>query len=411
MEDTTSSAGAPATAQPSYVQSLLDPAVDGVSLDNSNEQVSREAGREETAAPPVQETTPDAEAAAPEGQPSGAAPSLDDLIRQFAQETGLNPDDPNERRTLKRLADKEMFIRKLQLDNDLLKAGAKPEPAAPPQADHLTEFEREVATRDAAPRAPAGPPTGPAAATPSAPPSVPEPIRYNDIGDEWKDDEDALTALNEAWREKDLKKVNAVEVARLKRTFDREIAPHLLGYIDQMFSRRIGSEPSLAEARRGVAERRLTENREFAVKELEKAGVADVRKLFEREEGPPIVVDGQEFERTRLNQILVENPEVMDIVKRHPDPATAERMTLIARLRHAARLMSKANGGGLPAEAAQRLVDAGRGIAESQTADRTRQSINAGPGATGAGRESPRKGSYVSELNSLPGEIPLSSLL
>lgn len=382
--------------QPSYVQSLLDPAVE---LGGSGSFASEEREAEPTA---------DNGAEAPEEEQVVAAKSetvdnqaaLADLIQMFANETGLNPEDPGQRKTLKRLADKELFIRKLQADNEVLKGtAAHPTTDGP---DLMTTFEKEQLAAEAEPNGQPGSGQQEAAPAPAA-----AEYRYNDVGDEWKSPDESLTALNEAWRDGDLQKVQDVEVARLRRNFDQAIAPQLLAFIDKMLSDKFGDV--VPEVRRNVAERRLSDSREFAVDQLREAGASDIDQLFVEEDGPPIKFDGAEFPNTPLNRILAQHPEIMTVQGRGKDRDAIEKSTFMARYRLAYRIFRQ-QAGAVPADAAKRLVEAGAELKAHNANDRARQTINSGSGATGLGEKS-SKGGYVNELNNLPGEISFSSLL
>ena len=118
---------------------------------------------------------------------------------------------------------------------------------------------------------------------------------------------------------------------------------------------------------------------------------------------------GQEFPNTPLNRLLVKHPEIMQITATHTDPKKAERSSFIARYKLAYQ-MFKQSKGGVAADTAKALVEAGRTAKDREAADRTRQGINAGSGTSGLGGDKSPK-SYVAQLNSLPGEVPLSSLL
>jgi hypothetical protein len=408
------------SGQSSYVQSLIGPAGDF----GGDESTAQTTPTQPTATDTETASVPDATATQADGQaetagaPDDAAAKLADvekLIEQFAKETGLNPKDPNQRKTLKRLADKELFIQKLQADHAAQKQASQPGAQTGPEL--LTAFEKELAAESGQkegeqPQPAATDPTkqaGTQATTAAAPQG------YGDVGDAWKTPEDSLSALNEAWAANDLKKVHEVEMARFRRNFDSGIAPQLLNYVNQLLDKRFQGfvEKDLGdivpEVRRGVTERRAAESREFAIGELRKAGAEDIEKLFEAEDGPPITYEGEQFPNTPLNRILAKHPELMRIQETHADPAKAERRTFISRYKLAYQIY-KQGAAGVPAATAKQLVDAGREAKERETADRTRQGINAGPGATGRG-DKPRSESYVAGLNNLPGEVPFSSLL
>ena len=404
-QDTTTATSADSSSGGSYVQSILGSA-GGLGSDESSSDVQ-----------PSQQPEAQEPGTAP-GQPdtSGAADkqaAFDELMEQYARETGKDSSDPNQRKDLKRLVDKELYIRELKASLD---AAAQAKAAAQEAGPELqTAFEKELAAE--ATEAAKGPPEAaqeqPAQATGEKKP--PEPLRYRDVGDEWKTPEDSLTALNDAWAENDLKQVHQIEMARLRRNFDSDIAPKLFPYIERMIEQRLNGfvERDLGdvvpEVRRSVQDRRISESREFAIDELRKAGAGDIEKLFEQEDGPPIEYDGQQFPNTPLNRILAKHPEIMRIVENHPDSSKAERRTFISRYKLAYQIF-KNGAGGVSAQTAKKLVDAGRESKERETSDVARQTINAGSGASGRG-EKPSNRSYIQELNNLPGEVPFASLL
>jgi hypothetical protein len=413
MEEQNSTATTAPEPSTSYVQSLIGPAGDL----GSPEPVETAAQPQPTAAvetgtTPARETT---KLATEVAKPGTTLPDVDALIEQFATETGLDASDPNQRKTLKRLADKEIFIRKLQQDNESLKTSTANDKSAP---EFVTEFEKELLSEHTSDTA-APPATQekvvPIDAGKTPAPAAAEPPKYGDIGDAWKTPEDSLTALNEAWTKNDLKAVHQIEVARQLRTFDTQIAPALLAHIGRMFEARLQgfAEKDLGdvvpEFRRNAAEKRVSESREFAIDQLRKAGANDIDELFAVEDGPPIKFNGQEFPNTPLNRLLVKHPEIMQITATHTDLQKAERSTFIARYRLAHQIYKQSKGG-VAADTAKALVEAGRTAKNRETADRTRQGINAGSGTSGLGGDKSSK-SYVGQLNSLPGEVPLSSLL
>jgi hypothetical protein len=165
----------------------------------------------------------------------------------------------------------------------------------------------------------------------------------------------------------------------------------------------------LPEIRRSVGDKRVAESRDFAISQLRKAGAEDIDELFAVEEGPPIQYGGHEFPNTPLNRILVKHPEIMQVMSQHPDATKAERASFIARYKLAYQMYRQSKGG-VAVDVAKKLVETGRAAKERETADRTRQSINSGVGTTVAGGEKPAR-SYMNQLNNLPGEVPLASLL
>lgn len=391
----------------SYVQSLLGTAGDLGASETADTGAPKETAAEKPAATEAVDAAATTEKKAPEA--GKQAPTVDELIQQFATETGLDPNDPNSRKTLKRLADKELFILKLQSDNESIKATA-----GQPAQELVTDFERELrAEATARPAEPGETKPAEVARTTEA-----QPFRYGDAGDNWKTPEDSLTALNEAWANNDLGKAHEIEVARLRRNFDSVIAPHLLKHIERMLETRMKGfvEKDLGdvvpEVRRTINDRRVEEARDFAVEQLRKAGADEIDNLFVTEQGPPIEFQGQQFPNTPLNRILAKHPEIMRVVESHLDPVKAERMTFVSRYKLAYQIHKQQGAtAGMAPQTAQALVKAGREAGERKPQDRARQGLNAGAGATGVGTDKTASKSYVSDLNNLPGEVPFSSLV
>ena len=411
-EETQSTPAAPTeSAQPSYVQSILGPAGD---FGSDAAPVADTTPQTATTTPGTDPERQDSTVTKP-GEPTAAttAPTLDDLIQQYAKETGLNPDDPNQRKTLKRLADKELFIQKLQAGQP---AAAQPTDTGTTGPELLTAFEQELAAETAAPEKPGEQPQAgkPAETAAPAKPAT-EAGRYGDIGDDWKAPEDSLKAINDAWADNDLKKVHEIEMARLRRNFDTGIAPQLLQFVQHMLDQRLQGFVKdnlgdvVPEVRRTINERRVAEDREFAIEELRKAGAGEIDKLFTAEDGPPITYEGQEFPNTPLNRILAKHPEIMRITETHSDPSKAQRKTYISRYKLAYQIY-KQGAAGVPVAIANKLVEAGRESKERESNDRARQTLNAGKGASGLGDKQPSK-SYVHDLNNLPGEVSFGSLI
>lgn len=398
----------------SYVQSLLEPAVEGTTV-RSDQVAQPGEGTEQATVEGAGETTPPK----PEGEqaeageqtkPPGLRPEVEALIQEYAKEHGVDPNDPDQRRHLKRLADKEFFIRSLQtkleeLKGQLQTGSEKGKPGAREEVEHLTAFERTLLAPEGTGEAGAQGEAGQPAATK---PGAASPKGIGDIGDSWTSPRDACKAEADAWAEGDFDKVHDVQTAVFFRRFlgigvpaiEKIIAAKL-----QEFGLR-----ELGDVRSAVRERKQAGNREFAIAELGKVAEfkAVIPMLFEATEGPPVAFDGKNFPNNPLNRILAEHPEIMDIRAEDADPDTAERLTYIKQYRAAARILKRQQGAIEPGKAKE-LVEAGAKMHQREQEDRARQGINAGPGATGLGGKSAQ--SYVEGLNKLPGEVSFSELL
>ncbi len=372
--DTPEVAPSTSTSEPSqsYVSELISPAVDSV----------------ETPPAPVQDTPPTAEPTAevppvadakPEG--SETAKDLEGLIQQFAKRTGLDPNDPNQRKTLKTMADQALYIQKLE---------AQGKPAA--ADDGLTEFERSLS----APKTEA--PVEPTPAQPTAQPQ--QATQSNDVTEiakDWRTPEDSIKDLDAAWRAGDMGKVHKIEEARQQIHFIRNQVPLIESYVKTQIQQAMaGLGDVIPSVRESLAKQREADARDFAVAELGKNGVDIKALLAEPADGQTIEFDGEKFPATPFNQIVAANRGILNVNVQHPDPETAARLTNIERYRLANNIYKaqRANAG-VSADTAKSLVDAGKQQAERATADKTRQAINAGNGAGGDSRPS----SYAKELS------------
>ncbi len=406
---------APTPEPSSYVRSLVEPT--GASGGSGSAGSGAGAGAEEPApgAPdqPPAETTPPKETVpdAPGAKPAAARPEVEALIQEFAKEYGVDANDPDQRRHLKRLADKELWIRSLQEKNeDLKRQLGKPAEGQPGDAgaEGLTEFERNLLAEEQGtekgdePGAPAGPP---AAALPARPGQT----AVGDIGDSWQSPVDAYRAVQEAWgnegREPDLAKLDAIDTALFFRRLTAIGLPAMKALtrteVKRMLQEELGDV--LPDVRTSVRQRRLETSRQTATSELSK--VAEFKdiipKLFEVQEGAPVVYDGREFPNSPLNQILVEHPEIMNIRMDHEDANTAETLTFLSQYRAVARIYKqRQQQASVDAGKARKLLDAGARLHEREQHDRARHGINAGAGATGLGTASSPE-SYVKRLNEL----------
>lgn len=322
------------------------------------------------------------------------------LVEKFAKEYGIKDlQDPNAlknidlARLMKRLADKERFILKLQAGT----ATKPPEPkwdeglSAPRQG---TERGTEQATD---PRLETEPATKPAAAA-----SEPD----TDIGSGWKTQEEAIVSLNEAYAEGDYKRVAEVENAMWKRQFTGMAAPiiqrmhgELQEAIEEIRSQIADVIPDL---RGTVVQKRFEADKSFVIDILRaKPDNTDLMEsLFTEQDGPPIEFNGREYENTPYNRILIDNPYLLKIREEDKDPRVATRKTLHTRMEAALQIYRKEREGTMGPEKAKELVEAGKQIAARNGQDRARQNLNAGSGSKQTGGK-PEK-DYAQQLQDLP---------
>jgi len=168
-----------------------------------------------------------------------------------------------------------------------------------------------------------------------------------------------------------------------------EILPLLSSIVQNQMGQQFQSQfgdvmPAINET---VALARSNRARDAAVSDLETGGFKGLRDLMKPGQGVIKFKDPDtghigEFPNTPLNAILARHPEILSIKRDHKDPETALRLTMTAIYRQAMRIHQ---GQSVKPENAQRLLKAGQAIEQKRQQDRTRQTLNAGPGATSRG--------------------------
>lgn len=357
-----------------------------------DDQGQTPAGAEEAA---VEQDAAAGEAEGEAGGDEGAAAEVagggvanDPYYKEFINRTGLDPNDPNQLKTLKTLVDQKKYIEQL-----------KAQAASAPATEGLTPFEQELMARAKAladAQAQAQQQNGQ-----RQPPPQSDQPGYQDIGSEWKSADDAYKAYSDAWAEAaergDYRKVNQIDQAIFRRRMD-SMLPLFQNLVQQYLGRfeqeRLGEYlPAMQE---GVRAQQLESAYSFAMKDLSKAkGYEDVTQLDAEDGGPPIVVDGEEYRPTAMNRILADNPWIMNIRVDHQDRDASDRLTYIARLRAVHKIFSSAK---VNASKAEQLFDAGKTAATNQQKQKVRQSLNAGEGAKTALGQNGKGKSFVSEL-------------
>lgn len=326
-----------------------------------------------------------------------------ELMFKLAEQYGLDPSDPAQARTLRRLAHKEMMIQKLQ--------GQGPANAA---GQPLTEFERSLIEQSKQSKEPGQEAKPPEAAKPTAAP--PEtPLRYGDIGDTWKSPEEAYQQWEEAFNKNDYARMDEIQRAQSVRWFDKDVLPKLGKLFDFRIQQMIGQFRDkelgsvLQPIKQTLEQRQVADDAEFALRQLESTeGFDSIRNLLKTEEGPDIEINGELFKNTPMNRIVADNPWIGNIRVDHADPSTARRLTMIERYRAAHSIQAKQKPSGLAPEVASDLVKAGATMASRTPNDRVRQSLNAGSGASSSAPKG--SNSYVEGLVNLPGSRAFSSL-
>lgn len=337
-----------------------------------------------------------------------AEPDIESLIQQFAEEHGLDLNNPNQRKIAKRLADKEAFILKQTAKLKTLEGGGTKD------TDYLAEFETSLGGGETT----AGEKVGD---KPTDKPLETKPVESSaqglptlgDIGDGWKTPEQGIEELNEAWSEGNWKKVHQIETARHLR--------YTLGLVLPLVEQRLKPiRDQLKEfgelapnVRQSARERQSDDAREHAISSLSKLpDFKDVMEnLFAVEDGDPVTFEDQQYENTPINRIFRDHPGLLHIRMEDKDPVKALKKTFFARYLEAAKLYKRSKPDSVSPKDVKRLIEAGVNRQKTaQTQDRVRQAINAGTGSTGLGKGGADKKHYVDELNSLPGENSTRSL-
>ncbi len=348
----------------SFVDDLLE--ADGERLDSAPAEKTPASGKDEgdeqddSAADPQEEDTPAVEAQEP-----------DQRLKDLATEMGLDPANPRDRELLEKMAAK-------------LAPDEKPQDEAP--ETELTEYEKSLLK----PKEAGAPETKPAT-TPETPQAKVQPR----IGDDWQRAEDAYKALQEAYgngddQPTDLSKVVAIEHEMFDRRFEARALPAVEKAVERMLKERLA--PMLPAIERLQQKEANERNYDFAVTELSKLkGFEDLPKLYEPVDGNKLHFGGKAWPNNPINQVYAKYPELLKIQVKHEDPEAAARLSNMERLRAVVkhwREMSAskaANGKTIPATAAKDLVKAGAEQQKREAANRTRQALNSGRGASGAG--------------------------
>ncbi|HXI85281.1 MAG TPA: hypothetical protein VNL17_14465 [Verrucomicrobiae bacterium] len=341
------------------------------------------------------------------------------MIQQFAKQTGLNPNDPAQRKVLKQLADKEAHIRKLEAENRGFRER--------PEEDNLTEWERALIEEANAAAQPAMETAGAKPAAPAAQPQQAEAAqKLGDVGDNWTKAEEAFKDLNAAWdhaqKTGDLTKVRDVENAiYMRQTLNMGVpimADIAQRVVMDIIQKQFGD--ILPNVKQQVEFQQEVQSKEFAIQQLKKTPqFAQVEEIFKPLGEKPIDIEGQEFPDNALNRIIRDHPSILDIrVDRHPvsgkflTSQQAQTATKIAQYKTVLGIHRMQQKQGIDPAKAQQLVEAGKRITARNQADKTRQGINAGSGVTNAPGGSRESSSYVEQLvNGQPGgPLPFSSI-
>lgn len=326
-----------------------------------------------------------------------------ELAKKFGWEN-----NPIYNAALKKMAHAELQLERVQAENSKLRAKVTQ------PSDGLTEYERRVLGLQPQTQQPQQMPQAPQPVQPQVQqpvqPPTPGVTRYGDIGDNWQTVDDAIKAEQLAWESGDPRKVAEVKNAVFLRQFDSQMG--IIKRIAQAEARILLQQQLgdlIPSVRQSVETQRNESVKGFAIAELRKTpGFEDVDKMFQPTEGEKVQFGGQEYDNTPISQVLAENPEILDIRVQHPDPLEAQRLSAIRRLKAAAKIWHSKQAGINPTTAKQ-LVNAGAEMAARQAGEAARQSMNAGPTATGLGQKA--NDTYIQSIVKLPGSMTVADLL
>lgn len=318
----------------------------------------------------------------------GADSANDEAIAKLAEEEGLDLNDPSQRDMAERMYKREAKSREQAADTG-------------EEQDVLTPFEKSLIEKGDEIEAESQQQTF--QQQQERPQQQADPLsgfpQIRDRGLKWQGWEDAyadeLAALGkigqdmEANRKPDLRDLMEIRAAQTRRSMLEQMP-----YLDRFFQQRIGQalEPLMPQINQ-MSEIRITENaRNAAIADLSSTpGFEIIRELQKPTDDKllkftdPDTGETSMFPNTPLNKVLVRNPEILKIHVPHKDPEISRRLTMTAAYKMAVKTY---RAGVVKPTTAQALVQTGVKVAEKRAADRTRQALNAGSGATTRGGNS-----------------------
>lgn len=332
---------------------------------------------------------------------------------------------------LKRLIDDKFTVKQLlakdekkskQISQLLKRVTKKPERV-------VTDFERSLMAPVQEPQAQPQTPVQPQA----APPQMPQQPQQPQIPDHlnWHSEQDAFNAEAQAWAEygdpdatPQQRDAAARKLAQIRDLQHRLTMQSMMSDVDRLAEQKANQiiQAQLGDVlptlRQTAAEREAEASHAFAVQELEKAGMDGIRDMVKPVSAEPLVVGGDVYENTPLMQMMTRFPHINRINVTHDAngkpyaPKTAERLTRIERYRAAAEMWAMTaqqqppqtqqpgTQQAAPSPAAvQQAYQAGMTAAQQSAADRARQTLNSGGGATSvgggaSGEQSPLQSAY-----------------
>lgn len=380
------------TQEPSLVQQMIgekEPAGTISSIQKTDDKAPGLAAEQQTATQPTDDP-------------------IEQLILKFAKQEGRDPNDPNQRKLLEKLAEAEIEIfSKREQRNKVIEqmipsiAGqfgldvTKPEDLRFAKRYAEKELERSRKYDEVKP-----PPSYEemqqllaAEQQQTQANSVQDQTQQVKIGENWRDPADAMAELTQAWSE-----------ASQKGDYSKA-AQIFFTAVGMAAEARLSQIPELSHVRE---QQRLQQNLQSVFVQVNQNNPQQAQEFAS-------LMKPDQDGRSILSQIQENYPFIANIFVQHPDPDKAMQLTIYQRLAAAANLAKaiqstkSAAAPSIDPKAAAQLLDAGKKMAARSAVDEARQTLNAGGTASVAG-DTGASGSYISALSNLPGERSLSSV-
>jgi hypothetical protein len=368
---------------PGYQNTEGSPAAEETGSDDASQETDTATAAESDDAQGQVSDEDQAEEATEESGESPESDSADEtekLIQQFAKETGLDPEDPGQRKTLKRLADKEAHILR---QSELIKQLKSSAP------EELTDAEKEIfdAYKDDEEKEPE------TRGQPQADDSKPLQATWESAADAYKAQ---VKAWEKAQKTNDFSDVNKVDNAMFESRMTTPATKAYLRGISQELLQEVFGE-ILPDIQDTVQARRADNAREWAIASLSKQkGFEDIQTLFKVDGDDPVVVNGNKWPNNPMNRIFAQHPEINDLyVTHHNGKRLSDTDALRLSMMKQFRMLHKIHKGGkIGPKVAKKLVEAGAAMEERKRSDKVRQELNKGPGA----RQGQKEESYGQTL-------------
>jgi hypothetical protein len=437
-----SEVGSPTPIAGNWTQSLFDKSDNPAAPPPMPQLVERQESQEQQQ--PVEETPAEQPVEAQSEAPANPdevtvsaedQPLYDSILEEIkAQHPGADP------KLLKRLADGNFMIKKfMAADQDKSKQITKLLKRVTKKVDGvraITDFERSLTAPPAAMEAPVAP-------AQVAPAQTQQPQQPQQQQNElpaylrWNSPLDAVGAETQAWADytnaeatpqqqaEAAQRLFTIREAQAFMTTQQVLANlDINSLVEKKARELIQSELGdvLPAVRQTAQEHAAEAAHQFAIAELTKAGVEGVSDLVKPISDEPLIVNGQEYDQTPYNLAVQRVPSIATIRITHDQQGkpyardVAERLTRIERYRAAAEVWSMMNqpakagtsGTPDPSAVAQQAFQAGVQSRDRAEADRARQGLNAGSGATTLGGK-PAERSLVDDFRE-SGAINYSGL-